>query len=546
MDINFFHISLAFIEGFVLIISPCILPILPILLAGGISSGKLRPIGIILGFVLMFSLFTFFVRFIVQYTQVNLDYVRFVAYFLLISFGFIMMSDYLFRQFSRITKSFMSVGFLAKGDGFWSGFLLGTLLSIVWTPCAGPILAAAIVQITIQKSLAESFLVLFFFALGSVIPMILIVIAGRNIITYFNWLRTRADLLRKILGLVIIMSVIVMFFTNDINFAALPSHELLLEKKPATELINGLSQSYPAPLLQDLSGWINSTPLNLAALKGKVVLIDFWTYSCINCIRSLPYLIAWYQKYNKDGFVIIGVHTPEFEFEKNYSNVKAAVKKYGIKYPVALDNNFRTWLNFRNQNWPTHYLIDKNGQVVYQHIGEGEYDTTENNIRYLLGMHTPVQLTYRYPISSFQTPEIYLGYARINNFSGTEIISENKIQDYRYPNKIGPNKWALQGKWLIQQEKIVSAEKNAAIKINFSARNVYAVMGSIINKPILVKILLNDQPTKNFGADVQNNSLQILQHKLYELLKFEKMTSATMELIATEPGVEIYTFTFGS
>ena len=279
-----------------------------------------------------------------------------------------------------------------------------------------------------------------------------------------------------------------------------------------------------------------------------MVLIDFWTYSCINCLRTLPYLKDWYNKYQKDGFLIIGIHSPEFDFEKNLDNVKAAVKRLGIQYPVALDNRFVTWSNFQNHYWPAHYLINKEGKVVYEHFGEGAYEVTESNIRFLLGIN---DLNAEKPESGGayslgQTPETYLGYARADSSLSPELVRD-QTASYAFPAELSDNAWALQGDWQVKEDKIISAKADAALKIHFNARKVYLVMGNNSAKPISLKVLLNGKPlSADQGADLQAGSVLVDKHAIYEILSFKVVSSGLLQVTATEPGLEIYTFTFGS
>jgi hypothetical protein len=260
---------------------------------------------------------------------------------------------------------------------------------------------------------------------------------------------------------------------------------------------------------------------------------------------------SWYEKYHDKGLVIIGVHSPEFEFEKDINNIKAAVTKDGIKYPVAVDSEYGTWLNYHNKYWPAHYLIDKEGNVVYEHFGEGEYDVTEDNIRFLLGLN---KVTADTPASenladSFhkETPETYLGSARANSFASIESVEINKPKNYSFPQVLLGNNWALQGVWRVIGENIISAEKDAAVKIHFHAQKVYVVMGSHTNQPIPVKILLNgEQVVTNKGKDVNDSTIVVDKHALYQALEFTSPQDGILELIAPADGLEIYTFTFGS
>jgi hypothetical protein len=234
------------------------------------------------------------------------------------------------------------------------------------------------------------------------------------------------------------------------------------------------------------------------------------------------------------GFEIIGVHSPEFEFEHDLNNVKHAVDVDGIHYPVALDNHFVTWQNFHNQYWPAHYLINKNGEVVYEHFGEGEYDVTENNIRYLLGLKGPAETASEQNYLSELTPETYFGYARAENFSSPEAVMQDKVATYSYPAELAVDHWALNGKWTIYRDKIVAASAGASIKLHFTAKEVYAVMGA--SEPVNVKVI---PPGK---SSIQ---MMVSHDQLYTVVHLKHADEGTVELIASSPGLEMYTFTFG-
>ncbi|STY30075.1 cytochrome C biogenesis protein [Legionella wadsworthii] len=546
MENNFFHITLGFIEGFGLIISPCILPILPIFLAGSLTGSKRRPIGIIVGFILFFSLFVFFSHQLVQYLNLDFNVVRVFGYVILLLLGAIMISNYLTEQFGRITQGFARIGtFFTSASkpegGFWNGLFFGGVIAIIWTPCAGPILAAIIVQTALQKTTLVSFFTLMAFALGAAIPMFIISLYGKKIVTTFSFFKAHTTMLRKFLGGIIIASVVYMvyFEGNVVSSSVMPQTGI----KTSNSLINGLWFTYPAPPIQGIETWINSPPLRLDDLQGKVVLIDFWTYSCINCLRTLPYLKDWYTRYHDKGLVIIGIHTPEFNFEKSVDNVKAAVQRYGILYPVALDNQFTTWRNYENHYWPAHYLINKKGEIVYKCFGEGEYDVMENNIRFLLGIKDLSTLKALKDVSFnlTQTPETYLGYAKSNSDYGPKLI-QDKSASYHFPNQLPTNSWGLEGLWQAGREFVLAKEANASVKIQFNARKVFAVMGNSTNKPIQIKVRLIDDS----GRMISENKLTVNKFALYELISEKKFTHGYVQIITSEPGVMLYTFTFGS
>lgn len=544
MSIDILTIILSFFEGFALITSPCILPILPIFLAGSLTSSKKRPLGIISGFTLIFAMVAYFSRQFVRYSGIDLNILRYASYAILLLLGIVMLSSYLSKLFSQLTQRVAEIGARYASinqarDGFWGGFMLGGLVAIVWTPCAGPILATVIVQTVLQQTSLASFFTLLAFAFGAAMPMFIIAFYGAKLLASFRNFKMSATFFRQFLGAAIIASVAYMLIQEN-GFSTYRAKQSTI--KTATFLQKGLWRTYSAPPIQGIEAWINSPPLALTNLKGKVVLIDFWTYSCINCIRTLPYLTDWYRKYRDQGLVIIGVHTPEFDFEKKLTNVKNAVNRYEIEYPIAVDNQFMTWRSFSNHYWPAHYLINKNGNVVYEHFGEGEYDITENNIRFLLGIDTlmpSTPVTYGNSFSGI-TPETYLGYARADKALSPELIHD-KTADYQFSQALPIHAWGLQGTWQVFSDHIISAGSKASLTLHFNARNVYIVMGNNSKQPINVAVLLKDK-----GNYVKQSSIAVDSHKLYTLLTFKKTTSGLLQLIANQPGLEIYTFTFGS
>jgi cytochrome c biogenesis protein CcdA/thiol-disulfide isomerase/thioredoxin len=546
--------GLAFAEGFALIASPCILPILPIFLSSSLESSKKRPLGIICGFVLTFAVFTLITRKLVQILGIDSSVIRNISFVILILLGLIMISDYLGDKFSMLTRRLSNVGASSKAinnseGGFGSGLLFGVLIGIIWAPCGGPILSAVILQTVLQKTTFNSFLILLFFGLGAGIPMLLIAIFGRLLMARIGFIKQRTELIRKILGFIIIAGVGLMIYQDHYTIPTFSAPQKNADTFQMN-LINPLAKPYPARPITGITNWLNSDPLTLSALKGKVVLIDFWTYSCINCVRTLPTIESWYDKYHDKGLVIIGVHTPEFDFEKNLMNVQQAVAKYGIKYPVALDSNYGTWQSFGNQYWPAQYLIDKEGNVVYEHFGEGEDDVTENNIRFLLGLNkiTNESANSDNPADIYknQTPETYLGYDRADHYHSPERVSEDTAIDYTFPQLLPNNGWALEGKWIITSSDATAVSNPASVKIKFHAKKVYVVLGNSANKTLKVNVLLNgEQVIDEKGADVHDSALAVLNHGLYEVVNQKQSQTGVLEL-TTEQGLEVYTFTFGN
>ena len=308
-----------------------------------------------------------------------------------------------------------------------------------------------------------------------------------------------------------------------------------------------------APEVIGIEAWINSEGETLADLKGKVVLIDFWTYSCINCIRTLPYVTSWYDKYKDDGFVIIGVHTPEFAFEKKLENVQEAVKEFKINYPVALDNDYKTWRNYNNRYWPAHYLIDKNGVIRDTHFGEGKYEETEMKIRELLEEDGPTltkevfQYSEENPFSRQQTLETYLGYARLDKFMNKKHLGKDEIIDYMLAEEPELNEWSIGGKWEIKKEKLISAEDQIQLILKFNAKNVFLVMGA--DKESGVQVMLNGQKvgTMQKGSDVDENGIvKVSEFKLYRLIEADDFLENNKLELTFPEGVRVFAFTFGS
>jgi cytochrome c biogenesis protein CcdA/thiol-disulfide isomerase/thioredoxin len=547
--VNSLDIALAFVEGLALIASPCILPVLPLVLSTSIDGGKARPFGIIAGFIVAFSAFVLLSRQIVEAFHIDTDVIRTVSLALLFALGLVLFFDKLSEAFSRLTQGAANFGskFGAGNEGgFISGMVIGCLIGLVWTPCAGPILAAVLVQAIRQQTDLQSVFVTVAFALGAGIPMLVIALTGRKIMHRFGFLAQHANAVRKVFAVLILASAVYLAFSS--NVLALVQGSEPVVPHTVEQLQKPLAKPYPAPELAGIQDWVNSKPLVLADLKGKVVLIDFWTYSCINCVRTLPYLIAWDHRYRDKGLVIIGVHSPEFEFEKKIDNIKAATVRYGIEYPVAVDNNLTTWDNFHNGFWPAHYLIDQNGQIVYTRFGEGDYDITENNIRYLLGLKGAVnEPGPAAPLMPGQTPETYLGYARAEHFAGTPSLRHDAAAAYRLADTLPEHYWSLGGDWKVGKEKITAQGRGGVLRLNFTARKVFLVMGMASGKPQKIALRLNGKPLGvSAGKAAQGDAVTITGHALYELVDQAAPQNGLLEIAPSDSGFEAYAFTFGN
>lgn len=436
----------AFMAGVATVLSPCVLPVLPALLAVGSLKGKRRPIGVILGLIGSFAFFTLTLTAIVQATGLSANILRDIAIVVVFLFGLVMIFPVLSNWFAKIASPAADTGSnlesASGGSGFGSGLLLGAALGLLWTPCAGPILAAISALVATHHVSVGAVSMLIAYSLGAAIPLFLIVYGGQRVLKSTSFLSKHAEGIRQVFGCLMIATALAMAYHWDeyiqqkitesipplvVEDNAFVQTELarlrgVEPKEEAPKIQTGkavrLSDHGMAPNFEGITTWINSPPLTIHELHGKVVLIDFWTYSCINCLRTLPYIEKWYADYKDKGLVVVGVHTPEFEFEKDPKNVAAAVKRLGIEYPVAQDNNYGTWYAYQNNYWPAHYLIDQNGEIRFVHFGEGGYVETENAIRELLGMSTvskPEPVPSRRPISprdlsrdSARKPELYL------------------------------------------------------------------------------------------------------------------------------------------
>lgn len=327
-------------------------------------------------------------------------------------------------------------------------------------------------------------------------------------------------------------------------------------KRDASGTLPVLSDAIPA--FGGIAAWINSEPLTPEQLKGKVVLVDFWTYSCINCIRTFPYVTSWHDKYKDKGLVVIGMHTPEFDFEKSQANVERAMVKYGIKYPVALDNEYGTWNNFSNRYWPAHYLFDAKGQLRYYHFGEGEYDETEAAIQALLkeaGVAAEMALTEHGEDVNFQkigSPETYLGYERMEHFGSPETVANDQVKNYSIPEVLRLNTFALLGSWQIEGERSVLANGQGDIAYHFSAANANLVMGAPVAAGVRAEITLDGAPVPadKRGADVVEidgrTYVQVGEERLYDLIDTHgEYGTHKLNLRFETDGVECYAFTFG-
>jgi cytochrome c biogenesis protein CcdA/thiol-disulfide isomerase/thioredoxin len=542
-------LAVAFVAGVVTAISPCVLPVLPILLAGSASGGPRRPYAVVAGLVVSFAAFTLVATALLSALGLPNDLLRNVAIAVV---GLVALSLLWPRLGGLLSRPFSLLARRSRGDA-GGGFLLGLSLGLLFTPCAGPVIAAVAVLAATERLSVESSLVMLAYALGAGVVLLTVAVAARYGFS-LSWFRARAPIVRRALGATILAAVVVMALGLDKDLQTrVPDYTRALQsleesaaaQSELDELVGHgslveeerLEDYGPAPDFQEISLWLNSEPLTLASLRGKVVVVDFWTYSCVNCLRTLPHVRGWYEQYRDDGLVIVGVHTPEFAFEREADNVRSAVADLGIDYPVALDNEFGTWNAWLNRYWPAKYFIDRRGHVRYAHFGEGAYEESEHVIRTLLGegrLPAPVSqnLPDRTPHGE-QTPETYLGWWRLDRFVGSKLV-QGREAAYRIPAFVPAHGVAYGGRWTVERERTV-AGGDARLRLAYRANDVFLVLGTS-GGPETVEVTLDGRPLR---------TVRVTADRLYTLARVPGEARDHVLDLRFSPGTEAYAFTFG-
>ncbi|HEY7692759.1 MAG TPA: redoxin domain-containing protein [Gaiellaceae bacterium] len=543
-------IVFAFVAGLITAVSPCVLPVLPIVFAGGAGESRRRPFAIIAGLAFTFLVSILFAALLLDALGLPKDLLRNLS----IGMLFLLAATLIFPQVGVwIERPLTRLSRRPSGD-LGGGFLLGCALGFVFVPCGGPAIGFVTISASAHEFGFKTFAVAVAYTLGVSAVLLAIAIGGRRAA---GALRVGVQRFRVAFGVILAASGFALIFDLDTKLQTrLPNWTQFLqdnteasasgrkafertknvtERAPATAAAagaDGLPDYGPAPDFAGVDEWLNSAPLTMAQLRGKVVLIDFWTYSCINCLRTLPHLEAWDRMYRKAGLVIVGVHTPEFAFEHVPSNVRGATKRLGVRYPVALDNGYGTWNAYGNQYWPAEYLIDRSGHVRRAHFGEGEYGETEETIRSLLGEKPASPASDRLrdlTPSGTLTPESYLGWARIDRFAGSPI-RRDKEATYAFPAALAPDELAYSGRWTVHAQQIV-AGKDARLELHYNARKVYLVLGGHGT----VRVLVDGKP---------RGAVKVTSDRLYTLVDGRSVDDAVLEL-RFSPGVSAYAFTFG-
>jgi cytochrome c biogenesis protein CcdA/thiol-disulfide isomerase/thioredoxin len=606
-------LGFAFLSGVITILSPCILPVLPIVLSGGVGGGKARPFGVLSGFVVSFTVFTLALSAIVQALGIPVDALRIVAVVLIVLFGVVMLVPWLGARFEMLMSRVARRGSSGKTaaparsgspsgagwTGYWSGVVVGLSLGLIWTPCVGPIMASVISLALTQHVDGGSVFITLAYTLGTALPMLGVMLGGRALLNKVPGLTRHTGAIQRGFGVLMIVMGVAIGFGWDRQFQAavlraFPNYGTgltALEKvapvqsalktrqvtpamtpssadgqtgvftAPAFAPDGGVLGDYgAAPAFLAHGAWFNteslapsmgqtsqggSMPLTLSQLQGKVVVVDFWTYSCVNCVRTLPYLKAWYDAYKDKGLVIVGVHTPEFEFEKSTANVARAIRDLGVTWPVVQDNDYAQWNAYANQYWPAHYFIDAKGRVRYFHYGEGDYDVSEKVIQTLLkeaGASVGGIVSQPAPDLHALTPETYLGYDRAKGFlSPVQPVADAPVAYHPGARPLENGEWNLDDTWTITPQYVVPSS-TGTLRLGFNAKNVFLVIepGSGGGS---VSVFVDDAAAGD-TPDVRNGSFAPRESRMYQVVALPSAGAHVLKLVV-KGKVRLFAFTFG-
>lgn len=585
---------LAYLGGVLTILSPCILPVLPFVFARAgqpfLRSGLPMLCGMAITFAVVATLAAVGGGWAVQANQ----YGRFVALAILAFFGMTLMFPALAE---RLARPLVAIGarLSQSADDVEHGkasmlpsFLLGVATGLLWAPCAGPILGLVLTGAALQGANIGTSLLLLAYAAGAATSLAIALLVGGRVFVMMKKSLGAGEWIRRGLGLAVLAGVVAIALGLDtglltrLSLARTGGIESALVDAihPRTASAQSTADSVApsasgsadtaaptlpvermAPPLEGAVEWLNSKPLSNTDLRGKVVLVDFWTYSCINCLRALPYVRAWAEKYKDQGLVVIGVHAPEFAFEKDIDNVRRAVKDNEIAYPVAIDNDYAIWRAFRNEYWPAHYFIDAQGRIRHHHFGEGKYDESEHVIQQLLAetgsrdvsaglvktQSAGAQLAS--DLRDVQSPETYIGYARAANFASAGGQVKDMAHVYAAPAEPARNQWGLSGTWSVGEEKAAMVAAGGSIAYRFHARDLHLVLGpGKKGKPLRFRVRIDGTaPGQNHGTDTDSDGNGVInEQRLYQLIRSSgEIKDRTFEIEFLDPGAQAFAFTFG-
>jgi cytochrome c biogenesis protein CcdA/thiol-disulfide isomerase/thioredoxin len=597
---------LVFLGGVLTILSPCILPVLPFVFARSEQKFLTNGLPMLLGMAVTFAGIATLAAVGGSWAVRVNQYGRIFALVLLTLFAATLLStrlaDWLSRPFVALGNHLAQAAPGQAGNlGPVNSLLLGVATGLLWAPCAGPILGLILTGAAISGPNTRTTLLLFAYAAGAATSLAVALFAGGRVFAVLKKSLGAGEWLRRALGVAVLVAVVAIVFgwdttvltrlslngTNSIEQSlidkinprdaqaggsmtmAMSNSNMAMSNADGHAMMMSSAKAAGAlpvegeiPSFAGAALWLNSPPLTPEELRGKVVMVDFWTYSCINCLRALPYITGWYEKYKDHGLVVIGVHAPEFAFEKDPGNVRRAVADLKITYPVALDNDYAIWQAFNNQYWPAHYFIDASGKIRAHHFGEGNYDESERTIRTLLteagntglpapGMGALPAVGVQAPADEAhdQSPETYVGYRRAENFASPGGFAQDQAHAYAAPAALKLNQWALNGSWKVDPEKATLAAAPGKITFRFYARDLHLVLGpGSYGKPVRFRVTLDGAaPAGNHGADTDLSGAGVIDgQRLYQLIR---QAGAVGEHVFTieflDAGIQAYSFTFG-
>jgi cytochrome c biogenesis protein CcdA/thiol-disulfide isomerase/thioredoxin len=573
---------LAFVGGVLTIVSPCILPVLPFVFSRADQpfrrSGLPLLIGMASTFAVVAGLATFAGAWVVRANQIGRILAIIIFALLGLALLFPGLAEYLTRPLVRLGGRVQGQN-ITEAPGIGRSLVLGMSTGLLWAPCAGPILGLILTGAALQGPNVHTTFLLLSFSAGAGCSLAVALLAGNKVFSLMKKSLAAEVWIRRGLGVAVLVGVAAIALgwdTGILRRFSLSStsgvEQKLLDRfhPVAYAKSNGVDAAQPAavelghegsfPSLDGAVKWLNSPKLTREQLRGKVVLIDFWTYSCINCLRSIPYVEAWWEKYKNDGLVVIGVHTPEFAFEKDPANVTKSLADLKITYPVAVDSNYAIWKAFNNQYWPAHYFIDANGSIRYHHFGEGKYAESEEVIQQLLreknsGLKTDgfVQVNaagaQAAPDSKdVASPETYIGYTRQQNYVSPQKIRQDGTQAYTAPSRLTVNQWGLVGSWNVSDEHAALIAAPGKVIFRFHARDLHLVLGPGKSKPVRFLVRIDGTaPGEDYGVDTDEQGAGIVkEYRLYQLVRQKgKVEDRTFEIEFLDSGVQAFAFTFG-
>ena len=584
---------LAYLGGVLTLLSPCILPVLPFVFARADRPFLRSTLPLLLGMALTFTLVASLAAvgspWVAQANQIG----RWIALLLMALFAVALLwpalADHLLAPLQRVGARLSARADAADAagrGGAWTSLLIGIATGLLWAPCAGPILGLVLTGAALHGASASTSTLLLAYALGAVTALALAVWIGGRV---FRALQARlglGNLLRRVLGVAALLAVVAIALGWDTGLltrlstvstarieqglldavpGAQPSAPPMMMMGPATA---GSEAPLPVegtlPALDGATGWLNSPPLDAAQLRGKVVLIDFWTYSCINCLRAMPFVHEWQRRYRDHGLVVIGVHTPEFAFERDPRNVMKAVQQLKVDYPVALDNQYAIWRAFNNRYWPAHYFVDAQGNIRGHQFGEGNYARSEQVIRRLLAEAGQTRLpppadpaaadlkgvAAQADMGNLRSPETYLGHARAEQFASPGGQRTDTAFDYALPPALALNQWGLSGRWIIDDEAARLQQPGGRIAFQFHARDLHLVLAPRQDgTPVRFRVWLDGRPlpAADAGSDVGSDGSGVIdEHRLYQLVRQRGAVAPhRFEIEFLDAGAQAYAFTFG-